>query len=715
MGNSDWLSKRSRGVHLTIRDVDCIDFDTEQLAKDLSELGVNVLSFFCAGYVTVHPTSLSIRVSPFLGDRDLTGDIVKAMHARDIRAVAAMDLSLIPGNAAQEHPEWCSLDGEGKPYKANADLGDFYIACPLSGYQNEYLSEILREIVTRYDVDGIKFGGGSYGFTSYGNGICYCDRCREAFRAYADNEIPAKEDWSDPVWSLFQRWRQQRVVDRSKFLYDLVKSLNPSLPVMCNSVCFGETGWTVKGALDIERMSQYIDAVQVEAQTRIRVDGDNGHWDFLLWPAEEANFLGNVTDHQPWVLASYFQAWPWRRNAVPPAEQMAYMAQIYANGGNAILNLSGGPIQGHQDQRGFPAVQSLYSFVSSNQEYYDDDRSGANVAIVYSQETLFYYGKDNPKLYVDAIRGFEQALSDNHIPFDLISDTVVRQKELSKYKTIILPTTACMSEETASALRSYVNGGGSLIATFETSLFDTQGAKRDEFLLADLIGASYQQTESVMGPDNGVYKQAYMNVRDAEHPLFEQLGNTSVIPASNRFCEVKAAPEAAVPLTLSAAFRVFPEGMSYTREPDTGLPMLVTSEHASGGRVVYFPGQPDTAFMRFGYPDWSLLLVNAVKWTTRDSQPVQVEAPSTLLATFREQKGRRLVHLVNVNGGRRMFQQLIPARDVTVGVMAGEGFQPKRAFLLSDRSPLPLRTEGELLSVTIPSIADYEVVVFEEE
>src|SRR4051812_48466482 len=67
MGKIDWLHQRSKGVHLTIRDIDCIDFDAERLAKDLHDLHANVLSFFCAGYVTVYPTSLDkIRVSPFL-------------------------------------------------------------------------------------------------------------------------------------------------------------------------------------------------------------------------------------------------------------------------------------------------------------------------------------------------------------------------------------------------------------------------------------------------------------------------------------------------------------------------------------------------------------------------------------------------------------------------------------------------------------------------
>ncbi|MFH5182468.1 beta-galactosidase trimerization domain-containing protein [Paenibacillus sp. TAB 01] len=387
---------------------------------------------------------------------------------------------------------------------------------------------------------------------------------------------------------------------------------------------------------------------------------------------------------------------------------------MYANGGNAILNLSGGPIQGHQDQRGFPAVQSLYRFVADNQPYFNDDRSGANVAIVYSQDTLFYYGRDQPKLnYVDAIRGAELALSDAHIPFDLISDAVVKRGDLGKYRAILLPSTACMSEETAEALRSYVQGGGNVIATFETSLFDTDGNRRSDFLLADLFGAAYHSTDSVMGEDNGVYKQSYLNVRAPEHPLLERLGATSVIPASNRYCKVTANGNTSVPLTLSAPFRVFPEGMSYTQEPDTGMPMLIAKEHDGGGRTVYFPGQPDTAFARAGYPDWALLLVNAVRWTTGDRLPLSIDGPETLLATLRVQEGRRLVHLVNVNGGRRMFSELIAARDVTVRLPFSGEFQPQRAFLLSDRSPLAVTQEQDAVIVTVPRVLDYDVVVFE--
>ena len=713
---SDWLRTRGRGVHLTIRDIDCRDFDAERLAKDLHDLHVNVLSFFCAGYVTVHPTSLSLRISPFLNGRDLTGEIVDALHRYGIKAVAAMDLSLIPETVANEHPDWLSLDASGEPYRANRDLGNFYIACPHSGYQNEYLELVLRELVSRYDLDGIKFGGGSYGFTSYGNGICHCSRCREAYRAFSGREIPLKEDPADPAWVEFQRWRQEAVVQRTRFLYQLVKSLNPDLPVMCNSVCFGDPDWTIRGALDIERMAENIDAVQVEAQTRIRVDGDHGEWQFLLWPSEEASFLTNVSDHQIWVLASYFQAWPWRRNAVPPAEQKIYMAQMYANGGSAIVNLSGGPPAVHQDQRGFAAIRSLYEFVERNADYYDGDASAADVAVVYSQNTLFNYDREEPKRYVDAIRGVEQALAEHHIPFDVISDRLLIPERLAKYRTVVLPSTACMTEEAAESLRKYVENGGSVVATFETSLYGPDGRKRDDFLLADLLGVSRADTVPVTGKQNGVYKQAYLKVRHKDHPLLADLGDTTVIPAANRYCRVRLRGEKAeVPLTLSAAFRVFPEGMSYTTDPDPDDPMLIAKEHPSGGRTVYFAGQPDLAFLRFGYPDWGLLLANAVRWASGGRVPLEAEAPSTLLVTLRKQDNRRLVHLVNLNGGRRMFRQMIPACDVKILLRSEPAFRPHRAFLLSDLRSLPMAEEKDGVSVRIPRVEDYDVLVIEGE
>ena len=56
------------------------------------------------------------------------------------------------------------------------------------------------------------------------------------------------------------------------------------------------------------------------------------------------------------------------------------------------------------------------------------------------------------------------------------------------YTALILPNTALLSDEQCRQLRAYADGGGSLLATFETSLYDERNRRRGDFGLADVFG-----------------------------------------------------------------------------------------------------------------------------------------------------------------------------------------------------------------------------------
>lgn len=76
--DNSWLSKRGRGIHLTIRDIDCKNYD--------------FFSFFAGGYVITYPSKLKYsRRSPWLGKQDITGNIVKAAHKYNFKAIAMAD------------------------------------------------------------------------------------------------------------------------------------------------------------------------------------------------------------------------------------------------------------------------------------------------------------------------------------------------------------------------------------------------------------------------------------------------------------------------------------------------------------------------------------------------------------------------------------------------------------------------------------------------
>ena len=60
-------------------------------------------------------------------------------------------------------------------------------------------------------------------------------------------------------------------------------------------------------------------------------------------------------------------------------------------------------------------------------------------------------------------------------------------ERLRAFKLLVLPNIACLSDAQCAQLRAFVAAGGSLVATYETSLYDEWGAPRPQFGLADRV------------------------------------------------------------------------------------------------------------------------------------------------------------------------------------------------------------------------------------
>ena len=136
--------------------------------------------------------------------------------------------------------------------------------------------------------------------------------------------------------------------------------------------------------------------------------------------------------------------------------------------------------------------------------------------------------------------------------------------------------------------------------------------------------------------------------------------------------------------------------------------MAVASAPAQAGRVVYLPFQAGTVFWRAGIEDLATLIVNAVEWVGGEPD-LKVKAPSILEVSLRAKANLRMVHLMNLTGGRRFFRQIVPLRDVEVGLRGAAA----RAYCLSDGKALPLRQRDGRWWVNVDRVDDYDVVVFE--
>jgi len=98
------------------------------------------------------------------------------------------------------------------------------------------------------------------------------------------------------------------------------------------------------------------------------------------------------------------------------------------------------------------AITEMNRFLAKNGAYYQDTRSEAQVALVWSDTSAnFYEGSDAQLIELDRVprrsevgnldgefSGFADALIRAHVPFDVIDDVTLEKDNLSRYEAILL-------------------------------------------------------------------------------------------------------------------------------------------------------------------------------------------------------------------------------------------------------------------------------------
>lgn len=698
-----WHQGPNRVLLVNLREGDEPKIDAQALVADVKSFGATAFCINGGGIVAFYQTKIpGHRISSGLGSRDLLGEVIPAAHAAGLRVLARIDPSCAPKAWADEHPEWFSRDREGN----FCEVSEHYVTCPNAAYYHERMPEIVREMLTRYDADGIWNNQGK--FAAWDTDVCYCGTCRDLFKADSGADIPLAEDWSDPVWRRFNQWRYECITAWVKRMHAAIHDAKPDA-IFIAAVQLMESLDTIRpGGWDIDYWLPYQDVLTFECQRR-----NTAPW----WPGIQAKYLATLAPDKPrWMTASYFYPW-WRLYASPEAENRPWIAQQFANGVNTWLHINGG-YSDLFDRRSLAPMREVMNRLARWEKYFDGAVSGARVALVFSRHTQDNYGGGKPAAnYLDFIRGWYCALQEAHIPFDVISDKVLSPERLKRYGAVVLSNLACVSDETAAAIAAFAERGGGVIASFDAGTCDLDGTLRTEPAFDSMVGA--RRT----GRREGL-KSSYAKIEDAADPLLVGIGDTDLIPNEGALVEVDPALDRAVPLTLippviahSGATISIPE-YSAIRET-TDIPVVVRGDHGKG-RVVYFCNPMEMLFYRYGFPDLGRVLANAVRWTLGGDTGIEIEGPDYLDATLMAQPGRSLVHLVVLpvgkpvnTGWRPIGRTLVAARQVRVRLALANGQSVREARLATTETPLPLQGTNGYVEVVVPQVDDHEIVVFE--
>src|SRR4030095_2645424 len=142
----------------------------------------------------------------------------------------------------------------------------------------------------------------------------------------------------------------------------------------------------------------------------------------------------------------------------------------------------------------------------------------------------------------DYLQGLYYALLEGRFIFDFVHQEDLAPELLKKYRALLIPNAAYLSDKQCEQIREYVASGGSVLATFETSRYNEWGNKRNDFALADLFGVS------IAGETVGPIGNSYMRIEE-RHPILSGFEGTNLLPGPESRLPVRA--KETVPLTLS--------------------------------------------------------------------------------------------------------------------------------------------------------------------
>lgn len=660
--------------------------NVEAWADYWASTGVQAVLVSVSGPVAFYPTRVPFfHMSKYLNGRDLFGECVAAARKRGMRVIGRMspDIQYTDPALLAAHPEWFRRDKEGKLLSAAPDIA---ATCQFTGQYTEQQPAILRELTTRYDIDGIYMNGWPTPLQ-----VCYCNTCR----AIGD---PRSDQY------------KARLLDDAVRLVDIYRGIvlekDKGRFYSCNIA-----GGMEETEVDLWRLTR--NAMWYTADNQAR------SLDMPVWQAaQQVKFARSLMGQRPVAAASaaYTRSnVTWRQISNTTLEPMARMAQTAAAGGVVWYHQLGLEQGFDEDRRWQRTGREFFSWMAANDRHFENVASLANVAIVVPSRTLARYRPQVKAGRIDHVQGFYGVLNKARIPFDLVHENDLGSERLKPYDVLILPNFAFMSDAQAEALRNYAAAGGSLLATFETGLYDETGQARSDFALADLFGIAKAGPAQGSGDRLETLGLTGSTVQQLHHenPLSAGFGDTNWIAGPSSMQPIK--PRSDAVMTYIASYPVYPPEAVYPRQQPTDLPSFVAQERGAA-RFAYLAGDMDATYWRSDDPDLARQMINAVQWLMRGRVRVSVTGEGLMEVIGWKTHPGYAVHLLNYNSPaafRGFMEQPVPLGPQAVRFTLPTAQPVHRASLLWNKRELAVRQNGRTIEVTVPGVDLYEVVTLE--
>ncbi len=221
-----------RGVWLTNIDSDVLfsPENTTDAIATLAELNFNTLypTVWNWGY-TLYPSAVAkkeigIELDPTEGlqGRDVLQEIIDQGHQKGMAVIPWFEFGFMaPADSelAKLHPEWLTARADGSTMWLEGKMHERVWLNPLHPEVQKFITDLIVEIVSNYDVEGIQLDD-HFGYPSE---LGYDDYTVDLYKQEHNGKLPP-QNAKDPAWI---QWRADKITNYVEELFQAIKQANP--------------------------------------------------------------------------------------------------------------------------------------------------------------------------------------------------------------------------------------------------------------------------------------------------------------------------------------------------------------------------------------------------------------------------------------------------------------------------------------------------------
>lgn len=657
--------------------------DIKEYEEFFETANIDSLMVYCKDHwgVTYYPSSVPGAQMHQGVKKDWIGEINTLLKEKDIEFVAYYCIEYDEG-AARRFPQWRVLRPDGTGLIRNDEFAKWSLCCYQTGYR-EYCLQQLEEIVRNYSPDSLFLD-------ILGASLCYCENCKNKFALRYHYPLPETSEEILAHRADIVQFLTNNAADFLEELKSRVKAISPDLAVTMNFSCHYPQ--EIRDMLDYQFSEPLL----------------KDNWFSSAYARDTA--IGRYPILVPGEASQVY-------NYDSVNEYICDLSSIAAQGCRVGMYSGSQHVDGTLDFEEARRLGTAFAEIKKMEPYLEgrapvkcagilqSDLSMAVNLPSFNPDAILRMKLHNP--HQNSVLGAMQLCEHAKLPFMVLPERTLNKELLQQFDVLLLPEVFVIEEDTAVLLKEYVQGGGLLISSGQSGLWNADSTKRTSSSIAELLGTKETEIHTEYAANRW---SAYL--KPLKPDRFTGLLSCTTPPVSEHFIETTPITSAETLLTfilpcVKCDDQHWVNWWSPPPGADSGYPALLHQNNGKGGAYyMAFDFFTMASLESFQYPHELFADLIAMEKLSPALRNI-TELPEVIRTAYFETDKTYIIHQISMIP-KRFHGDAFPVSGGTLELHA----PVKHARLVYPESKsLELHTENGKTVISLPDFTLQQIIV----